>query len=264
MDLIQAILLGVVQGATEFLPISSSGHLILSRNIMGLQQYSQTAFVFDVLIQMGTWLAVVIYFWRDLVMIGCAMLFDARSAQARLGWLIVLATVPAVMVGWLLKDSMSGNLSSLAMSGLFLIVNAVILALAEYIGKRVRNLDDTRPADALLIGGFQALALLPAISRSASALAGGMLRNFTRPEAARFAFLMAVPIMPAAALVAWLDLGSLPDANGLMLPLAAGFVASAIVGYLTIRWLLGYLSRASLFPFAFYCLIIGALALLLG
>jgi undecaprenyl-diphosphatase len=192
------------------------------------------------------------------------MLLDPRSAQSRLGWLIIVATMPAVALGWLLKDSMSGNLSSLSMSGLFLIVNAVILALAEYLGKRLRNLDDARPADAMVIGIFQALALLPAVSRSASALAGGMLRNFTRPEAARFAFLMAVPIMPAAALVAWLDLGTLPNANGLLLPLLAGFVASAVVGYLAIRWLLGYLSRSSLFPFAVYCLVIGALAMVLG
>jgi undecaprenyl-diphosphatase len=264
MDLLQAIVLGIVQGAPEFLPISSSGHLILARNLMGLQQYSQTAFVFDVLIQMGTWLAVVIFYWRDIVAIGRAMLFDARSPQARLGWLIMLATLPAVLVGWLLKDSMSGNLSGLSMSGLFLIVNAVILSLAEYLGKRLRDLSEARPADALTVGAFQALALLPAISRSASALAGGMLRNFTRPEAARFAFLMAVPIMPAAALVAWLDLGTLPDANGLLLPLAAGFVASAVVGYLAIRWLLGYLSRSSLFPFAIYCLLVGTVALLVG
>jgi undecaprenyl-diphosphatase len=264
MDLIHAILLGIVQGATEFLPISSSGHLILARNLMGLQEYSQTAFVFDVLIQMGTWFAVVIFYWRDLMAIGRAMLFDARSTQARLGWLIALATVPAVIFGWLLKDSMSGNLSGLSISGLFLIVNAVMLSLAEFAGRRVRNLDAAKPADALVIGGFQVLALLPAISRSASVLAGGMLRNFTRPEAARFAFLIAVPVMPAAALVAWLDLGSLPDAQGLMLPLAAGFIASAVVGYLAIRWLLGYLSRSSLFPFAFYCLGIGALALILG
>jgi undecaprenyl-diphosphatase len=264
MDLVHAIVLGIVQGATEFLPISSSGHLILVRQLIGLQDYSQAAFVFDVLIQMGTWLAVVIYFWRDLIAIGRAMLLDPRSTQSRLGWLIILATIPAVALGWLLKDAMSGSLSSLSMSGLFLIVNAVILALAEYLGKRLRDLSDARPADAMVIGLFQALALLPAISRSASALAGGMLRNFTRPEAARFAFLMAVPIMPAAALVAWLDLGTLPNANGLLLPLAAGFVASAVVGYLAIRWLLSYLSRSSLFPFAVYCLVIGALAMVLG
>lgn len=267
MTLLQSILLGAIQGVTEFLPISSSGHLILARTLLGIQQEALPAFVFDVLIQLGTWVAVLIYYWRDLIEIANDMLHGLRGKpgpQARLGWLIVLATIPAVIVGWFLKDSMTGDIGALPLTGVFLLVNAGLLLLAELASRRTRALDQAQPADALWIGAFQALALLPAVSRSASTLAGGMLRNFERREAARFAFLMAVPIMPAAGVVALLDLGRIPDANGLLIPLVLGFLTATIAGYLSIRWLLHYLSNRSLYPFAGYCLVVGILVLVLG
>jgi undecaprenyl-diphosphatase len=265
MDLIEATLLGIIQGVTEFLPISSSGHLILGRHLLGIQQESQAAFIFDVLVQMGTWLAVVFYYRKDLAAIATDMLRGLRgqpAPQARLGWLIALATLPAVLVGLLIKDSVANDLAGLQLSGIFLVANAALLLLAEWIGKRARTVDSATSRDAVVIGGFQALALLPAVSRSASALAGGMVSNFTRAEAARFAFLMAVPILPAAALVAFLDLGVLPNGDTLALPLIIGFIASAVVGYLSIRWLLRYLSTRSLIPFAVYCLLLGSIVTL--
>lgn len=266
MNLIEASLLGLVQGLTEFLPISSSGHLILARALMGLHQEDQLAFIFDVLVQMGTWLAVVIYFWRDLVAIAGDMLRRLRgqpAPQARLGWLIILATIPAVLAGWWMKDSVAGVFSGLAPTGWFLIANALLLSIAELFGRRTRSLESANTTDALTIGAFQVLALLPAVSRSASTLAGGMVRNFTRSQAARFAFLMAVPIMPAAAVVALIDLGGVPQADGLLLPLLFGFAFSALFGYLTIRWLLNYLSHRPLYPFVIYCLVVGVATLLL-
>lgn len=263
----QSILLGAIQGVTEFLPISSSGHLILARTLLGVQQDPLAAFIFDVLIQLGTWVAVLVYYWRDLVAIAKDMLSALRGQpgpQAKLGWLIVLATIPAVIVGWFLKDSMTGDIGALPLTGVFLLVNAALLILAELASRRTRKLEGANTTDALWVGAFQALALLPAISRSASTLAGGMLRNFERREAARFAFLMAVPIMPAAAVIALLDLGRLPDANGLLMPLVLGFLAATVAGYLSIRWLLQYLSNRSLYPFAGYCLAVGMLVLILG
>ena len=264
MNLIDAILLGAVQGVTEFLPISSTGHLILARHLFGIQQDALAASLFDILIQLGTWVAVVIFYRRDLR----AIAMDAWSGlrgkpgpQARLGWLLLLATLPAVLVGWLLKESIIGDLNGLFLTGVFLTGNTILLLLAEFVDRRPREGRKLNEGDALSIGAFQVLALLPAISRSAATLAGGMTRNLTRPNAARFAFLMAVPIMPAAALVAFMDLGGLPHAQGLWLPLVAGFAASTVVGYLAIRWLLGYLSHRSTLPFAFYCLIIGLLTI---
>lgn len=267
MNLIEAILLGVVQGVTEFLPVSSSGHLLLVRQLLGIHQEAQAAFIFDVLIQLGTWVAILIYYWKDLVAIAADVWRGLRgqpAPQARLGWLLALATVPAVIAGWLIKDAMTGEVSALLLTGVFLLVNAVLLAVAERLGRRTRQIKDANVLDAVWIGAFQAAALLPAVSRSAATLAGGLTRNFTRPDAARFAFLMAVPIMPAAAVVALLDLDSLPSAGGLLLPLGIGFIVATIVGYLSIRWLLNYLSRHSSLPFAIYCVAVGAAAILIS
>jgi undecaprenyl-diphosphatase len=269
MNLLQAIILGIVQGATEFLPISSSGHLILARHVFNMQIEGEAAFVFDVLVQMGTWVAVLWYYREDLVVIARDMLksLDWRTPptqEARTGWLLILATLPAIAIGWWLKDSMSGDLSSLTATGLFLLATAVLLTLAELFGRRKHKPSDLGPGSALWIGLFQALALLPGVSRSAATIFGGMTRNLTRAHAARFAFLMAVPVMPGAALVALLQLGRLPTAAGLALPLLVGFIVSALVGYLSIRWLINYLSTRSLFPFAAYCVAIGVLAIFLG
>lgn len=265
MNLFQALLLGAVQGFTEFIPISSTGHLLLARQLLRMDQEIQDAFVFDLLIQMGTWLAVVIFYRHDLISIGADMLKCLRrqpAPQARLGWLLLTATIPAVIVGWLAKDSMTGLINGLGATGLFLLVNAGFLVIAELFGSRKKEIGDLSHGDSLLIGLFQASALLPAISRSAATLSGAMLRNLRRRQAARFAFLLAVPIMPAAAVVGLLDLGNLPQANELILPVIAGALVSAVIGYLSIRWLLNYLANRSLYPFAIYCTVVGIIAIL--
>jgi undecaprenyl-diphosphatase len=264
MTLIEATLLGVVQGLTEFIPVSSSGHLILARHLFGIQIDNGPAFVFDILIQLGTWVAVLVHFRNDLVNIVGDMFAGLRgnpAPQARLGWLLLLATLPAVIAGWLLRKSMSGELSGLLATGLFLVATAGLLALAELVGQRKKEIKDLNIADAIWIGVFQVLALFPGISRSAATLSGSMTRNLTRIDAARFAFLLAVPVMPGAAAVALLDLGQLPEASGLIFPLLVGFAVSAIVGYVTIRWLLRYLSTHSLYQFAIYCALVGVIAI---
>ncbi len=266
MNLLQAALLGIIQGLTEFLPVSSSGHLILVRHLLGLPKEDTPAFVFDVLVQMGTWVALVLYYREELLIIAKDMLANffqhkPASAEARLGWLVLLATIPAVIGGWLLKDSLAGALSGLPATGWLLLGTALLLVAAELLGHRQRTDEELKPMDALWIGAAQILGLLPAISRSAATLFGGMTRNLRRRQAARFAFLMAVPIMPAAAVVAVLQLETLPQGGGLLLPLAIGFLAAALVGYLTIRWLLNYLATHSLFPFAVYCSVVGILVL---
>lgn len=265
MTLLHATLLGIVQGLTEFLPISSSGHLILARNLLGLPAEDSAAFVFDVLVQLGTWVAVVAYFYKDLLAIAQDLWRSLRGApagsNARLGWGVLLSMLPAVVVGWLIQDRMD-TFSSLRWTAAFLIVNGLLLLAAEWLGKKQRQLSELTPADAVWIGFAQIFALLPAVSRSASTLFGGMLRNFDRREAARFAFLMSVPIMPAAGFVALLQLGSLPEASSLLLPILVGFVAAAIVGYVAIRWLLRYLATHSFYPFALYCSALGLLILI--
>ncbi len=262
MSFLEAILLGIVQGLTEFIPVSSSAHLVLVPFFLGWQIPEQSAFVFDVLVQLGTLLAVIIYFWRDLVAIlngFLRALFHGRpfeTPDARMGWYLILATIPAGIFGLLIKNQVEAAFSSPVATAIFLILTTGLLFLAEGVGKCTRTLGSLNWKDALVAGVFQALAVFPGVSRSGSTITGGMLRNLERPAAARFAFLMAVPVMLAAGLLAALDLRHVPGLASFLPVMAAGFITAAIVGYLSIRWLLSYLMRHSLRVFAYYCLAI--------
>jgi undecaprenyl-diphosphatase len=270
MSLLQAIVLGVVQGATEFLPISSSGHLVLVPWLLGWQLEPSRTFVFDVLVQWGTLLAVIAYFRHDLVaLIRAALLGMARrhpfaEPEARLAWLLVLASVPAAALGLLVKSAVEAAFSNPMMVSVFLLATAALLAISERVGRRTRSMDSLRWADALFIGLAQSLALLPGISRSGSTIAGGLIRDMRRPQAARFSFLMSIPIMIGAGLVALLDLSAASNAASQLPALAAGFLSAATVGYLSIRWLLGYLKERPLTPFIVYCTALGLLGLLIS
>jgi undecaprenyl-diphosphatase len=270
MSILQAIVLGVVQGLTEFLPISSSGHLVLVPHFLGWEFSQQEIFVFDVLVQWGTLLAVIIYFWHDLIDIIVGFLralVDRRpfeTQNARMGWYLILATLPAVILGFLLKDTVEAAFSNPRVTGVFLLVTAAILVIAEVVGKRQRSLEELNWKDSLWIGFAQVLALFPGVSRSGSTIAAGMTRNLDRPAAARFSFLMSIPVMLGAGALALLDLFQAPDLNSLILPLLGGFFVALISGYIAIRWLLAYLTRHSLYIFAIYCTVIGLLAIVAG
>ncbi len=270
MTVLQALILGVVQGATEFLPVSSSGHLVIVPWLLGWRLDPQATFVFDVLVQWGTLLALVIYFWRDLVELAVAAvtaLFRGRpfdTPKARLAWLLVLASLPAAILGLAFKDTVEATFSQPRLVFACLLVTALLLALSEWLGHRSRAVEELRWTDAVWIGFAQALALFPGVSRSGSTIAGGMTRNLRRADAARFAFLMAVPIMIGAGLVALRDLARLPGAASQISSLLVGFAAAAVVGYAAIRWLLGYLARRPLTPFIIYTALVGAAGLVLS
>jgi undecaprenyl-diphosphatase len=266
MTLFHAILLGIVQGFTEFLPVSSSGHLVLVPALLGWDLPADEAFVFNVLIQMGTLVSVIIIYWGDLLGMGAAMWAGLRrgeqaGAQARLGWLILLATVPAGLAGLALKPLVEAAFDSPRATAAFLFVTAALLVAAERAGARARAAEDLTAADALIIGALQSLAIFPGVSRSGSTLAGGMARRLDRPAAARFSFLMSVPIMVAAGLSSLLDLGQVADWRGFLPQLAAGFAASAVTGVFAIRWLLRFLAQRSLYGFAVYVSLLGLAAL---
>ncbi len=265
MTIFQAIILGIVQGLTEFLPVSSSAHLVLVPHFLGWQIPEAFVFPFDVLVQIGTLVAVVVYYWRDLIDIARGFLAGLtnrglRSTQSfRLGVYILIGTLPAGFAGLLIKDLVEHAFNSPAITAGFLVVTAILLLGSEQIGRRNRSLSHMQWLDALLIGIGQALAIFPGVSRSGATISSGLARNFDRKSAARFSFLLSIPIFIAAGALSITDLFDLPDLASFLPALLAGFVTSAIVGYLSIKWLLGYVSRHSLRAFAYYCLGLAAI-----
>jgi undecaprenyl-diphosphatase len=267
MTLTQAIILGIVQGLTEFIPVSSSGHLVLTPYFLGWELDAKEKFIFDVLVQWGTLFAVFAYFRHDLVAITRAFLKGLvqgqplGTADSRLGWYLILATIPASVVGLLGKDYVEQAFASAKMTGFFLLITAVLLIIAEKVGQRKRSVEQLTWKDSLWIGCSQILALLPGVSRSGSTIAGGMTRHLDRPAAARFSFLMSVPVMLGAGLLTIKDLLQLPELSTFLAPLVVGFFTALISGYLAIRWLIAYLSKHSLYLFAGYCTVLGLIAL---
>jgi undecaprenyl-diphosphatase len=270
MTIFQAIILGIVQGLTEFIPVSSSGHLVLVPWLLGWRFEPEIVFVFDVLVQLGTLVAVFVYFWDDILTMTRAVLLGLRhgrpfeTAAARLGWLVALATLPAVVLGVLLKDLVEATFHSEVATAGFLLGTAALLALSESMGRRTRGIGSLNWVDAAVIGLTQALAVFPGISRSGATIAGGLWRGLERTAAARFSFLMSIPAMLGAGVIAARDLAGIPNFASYLPPILAGFVAAAIVGYLCIRWLLAYLQRGSLYVFAAYCLVAALVSLLVA
>ncbi len=264
MSLFQSLLLGIVQGLTEFIPVSSTAHLLIVQYLLGLPA-DDFAFAFNVLVQLGTLLALIVYFWRDwLALIKAFFAAPFSTSENRLAWYIIIASIPALAAGFVLRHVIENLFKTpLVEACIRLFSAAILLALAEYFGRRSRRLDGMTWLDALVVGLFQILAVFPGASRSGSTISGGMLLGFDRPSAARFAFLIAAPVMLAAGGYETLSVLKMPGLASFLPGLAVGFVAAAIVGWLSIRWLLNYLNRHSLYVFAAYCAVVGVLALLL-
>lgn len=256
MDLFQAFILGLVQGATEYIPVSSSAHLVLVPWLLG---WPDASFEFEVLVQWGTLVGVFVYFWRDIwaitqgVLRGLIQKKPLATFEARLGWLVVVATIPAVVLGLLFKDYFEAAFNAPVFVGGLLILTASLLVVAERLGERTRDLENFTWLDALIVGVWQAAAILPGISRSGATIGGAVLRQFNRTAAARFSFLMSIPALLGAGMVALKDLLETGALAAELPAISVGFVAAAISGYLCIRWLLHYLQRHSLYVFAAYC-----------
>lgn len=272
MTLFQGLVLGIIQGLTEFLPISSTAHLLIGQTLLGVDP-GPAAFSFAVLVQLGTLLAVLVFFWKDFWEIGRALLgwlrfrLDGKTAYdraaAQMGGYLLLGTLPALFFGYLLKDAVEFLFSRpLLEAAIRVWTAALLLILAERLGRRSRSLASLTARDALWVGFFQVLAVFPGASRSGSTIAGGMLRGLEREAAARFAFLLSMPVMLAAGAYQALDLLHMPGPGTFLPALAAGFLAAALVGWLAIKWLLGYLGRHSLLVFAAYCAALGTILLL--
>jgi undecaprenyl-diphosphatase len=269
--IVQAAILGLVQGLTEFLPISSTAHLIVVPQLLGWNDPFITSSGFDVMLHMGTLVALLVYFWRDLWRLLVAWLASIRDrrigddTERRLAWLLFVSMLPGAILGALAEnffDTYFRQQGTLIFIAALLVIGAAALAVAEVIGRRSRDLDDLRWRDAITIGIAQAFALFPGISRSGITIAAGLYLGLRREAAARFSFLMATPIIAGAGLWKARELlgGGLASAD--LAPLAVGLIASAVAGLAAIAFLLAYLRRQSTALFIGYRIILAAVIVL--
>jgi undecaprenyl-diphosphatase len=265
MTLFYAALLGIVQGLTEFLPVSSSAHLILCRAFFGID-VDQFGMIFDVALHVGTLIAVVIYFWNDLLKMLFALprLFTA-DPTARLMRLIVIGSIPGVIVGALFSSTVEETLRTPMATVLTLVIGSIFFLIVERVGQdtRTRTERDLNVADAAVVGLAQATALAPGISRSGSTIGAGMLMGVNRLDAARFSFLLGIVLILGAAVKEGLKLRHMHVTAEMGQFFLVGIASSAIVGYLTVRYLLRYLATHRLDLFAYYRLALAAIVWIL-
>lgn len=274
MSIIEAIILGIVQGITEFLPISSTGHLTLAGKFMGLisEENPEHWTSFIAVIQLGTMISILVYFWKDLWNIFTGFMqenlqkrlkYFEQSLNSKLGWMIIAGTIPIVVIGLLFKDTIEGALTKnlYVISG-SLIALAVILAIAEKTAKFKKDIKDVTLHDSILIGLAQAVALIPGSSRSGTTITGGLFLGLKRDVAARFSFLLSIPAILASGLLQLKE--SLAFINyDLATNLIIATIVSGISGYLAIDFLLKFLKKNSTFVFIFYRIALGVLILIL-
>lgn len=266
--IIQALVMGIVQGLTEFLPVSSSGHLIIVPFLLGWNDALITSLAFSVMLHMGTLIALLVYFrsdWVRLVPAGLAAIRDRSfhdDEDRRLAWLLIAATIPAAIVGFLLNDVIESAVRQPGLVAVTLVLGGLVLLVADRFGAKSRSIEDVTFPIAVGIGAAQALALIPGISRSGISISAARLVGMDRESAARFAFLMATPITAGAGLFEARKL--LTGEAGVqieLIPLLAGLVAAAISGLAAIHFMLSYLRRQSLDVFVWYRFALAALVL---
>lgn len=277
MSLFQALVLALLQGVTELFPVSSLGHTVILPSLLhwNVNQADPTFLAFVVLLHVGTAIALVIYFWRDWLAIVRAVLRSAISgrlqgtADERLGWRLILATIPVGLVGTLLQKQVQSLFASPRAAAVFLIINGLIMFTGERLRRRAIAAEEGRtPLDRLSvrsavgIGSAQILALLPGISRSGSSMVAGLLANLTHEAAARFAFLLATPVILGAGILKIPDLFTPTALPHLPTYLLAG-VVSGVAAFLSVAYLMRYFRVGRLDPFAFYCAAFGIVSLIL-
>ena len=270
----QGAILGLLQGVSELFPVSSLGHSVILPKLVGwnIHQNQQYFLTFLVATHLATALVLLGFFWRDWVRIVKGLgrsLRDRRIApddtDAKLGWLLVVGTIPAGILGLLLQDKLRSVFASAQSAAIFLFLNGFLLYGAELLRRRAPQAeadDDARIArrvswrSAALIGAAQALALIPGFSRSGATMGGGLLVGLSHKDAARFAFLLATPIIGAAAVLKLPELAG-PTGNGVRGPAAVGALCAAVTAYLAVRFLMRFFETNTLIPFAVYCLVAG-------
>lgn len=256
MEILHAALLGLVQGLTEFLPVSSSGHLAIAQHF--LPGFEQPGLLFDVLLHAGTTLAVVIYFRQDIwKLLSCFFRKDSYAVDDRhTFWMLVLGSIPTAIIGLTGKDFFQSLFENLTVIGCMLLLTAMLLIVAEKVRKDGRGLAQLKTNDALLVGTIQGLAIIPGISRSGSTIACLLLRGIDGEAAARFSFLLALPAVGGAMLLSLKDLQNV--SNGDLPAYGIGALIAFVSGLFAIRWLMNVVRRKRLVGFAIYCLLVGS------
>jgi undecaprenyl-diphosphatase len=273
----RAIILGLLQGVSELFPVSSLGHAVILPRLLGWNIHQDDKYFLSFLVatHLATALVLLGFFWRDWVRIlkgiGRSLRdrgIDPVDTDAKLGWLLVVGTIPAGILGLLLQDKLRSIFASAASAAAFLIANGVLLAAAEILRRRAPSTeadDDARIArqvgwrGAFVVGAAQALALIPGFSRSGASMGGGLLVGLSNKDSARFAFLLATPIIGAAAVLKLPELFG-KDGNGVRGPALAGALCAAVTAYLAVRFLMRYFETRTLVPFAVYCFLAGIAA----
>ncbi len=265
----QAIILGVIEGVTEFLPISSTGHLTIAQKLMGMSLEDQSLLAFTAVIQIGAIIAAIIYFWDDIWRVLGAWWAGLWAAEKRkkfdykYGWAIIIGSVPIALVGLLFKDEIETVLRSLWFVAIGLIVWSGVMWLADRYGKATRPEKSTTWKDALIIGAVQVLSLIPGVSRSGATMSAGLLRGFDRVAATKLSFFLGIPALVAAgALQAVTQYQHIADGVGWFNTLLAS-VVSFLVGYAAIAWLLKFVASNNFSLFIWYRLGLGALLIVL-
>jgi undecaprenyl-diphosphatase len=267
-----AVILGIVQGLTEFLPISSSAHVQIAQQLLGISSMPKpqlTAFIAT--IQLGTEAAVLIYFWKDIVRISKAFLRgifkksnELERQDYKLGWLIIIGSIPVVVIGFLFQDLIRNDFRSLWVIAFTLIAFGIVLGIADRIGSRTKSIEQLTTKHGILFGLGQALAVIPGVSRSGGTISVGLLLGYSRQAAARYSFLLAIPAVIASGLFEFFSTYGQLD-ESMILATAVATMVSFAVGFSVIVGLLRYLSRGSFMPFVIWRVSVGiALIILLS
>ena len=263
LTIIKALFLGILQGATEFLPVSSSGHLVITQGLMNIKLENGGLAAFDVCLHFGTLLAIIGVFWRDILQIFAGLFARAPIGEAKefrkLGIFIIIGTLPAVILGFAFKSFFERLFEAPLAAAFMLLVTGAILWSTRYSTDRQVGLREMRWWQSILVGLAQAVAIIPGISRSGSTISGGLFLGLDRNFAAKFSFLLAIPAIGGAGLLEIENVGNL--ASGLVLPVIIGTSAAMIVGFACIKWLLSIIRRGRFSWFAYYCWAAGLAAI---
>lgn len=261
MSILQAIILGLIQGLTEFIPVSSSGHLVVAHQALGI---TESGLAFDVALHCGTLIALVIYFWKNLVSYARSLI--KKDDNTRIAWLLIMATVPAAIIGYLLESKAESQFRSVRLVGLTMLLFGLVMLVAEYFYRQHHKHTEFKKISrlqALVMGFAQAIALIPGVSRSGSTITAGLFAGLDRVAATRFSFLLGIPITAGAIIKVFASGGITHEFQSGSMVLIVGVLTALLSGLFAIRFMLRYLSGNGLQAFAYYRIAVGLMILLI-